>query len=183
MNNKVDREKVLWSLSRCACNVPDACSDCNYKTLHNEHMACITQLTADALTLIKKQDEVIKYLYELNHAPNAGMKCWCRLCDDALALLREAEPRVITLTEVMNVGSDFVWTEIYSTHKWDWRVCYVRVKTVQGNDEIMELEDDFGIGWTKLKSEYGKHGFLDGGWRCWTARPTDEQRKTVTWDD
>lgn len=97
---------------------------------------------------------------------------------DSLDLLKAQEPRVMTLEEVLN-ADDFVWAEIYTPHKWSWCVIHVKIFPVVGNDEIVKIEEDCGTGWTKSKADYGKRGFLDGGWRCWTARPTEEQRKVV----
>ena len=37
--------------------------------------------------------------YKLKPGHYAGMECWCRLCDDALALLKEQEARWIPVTE------------------------------------------------------------------------------------
>ena len=102
--------------------------------------------------------------------------------DAVLELIREAELRVMTLDEVLN-ADDFVWAEIYTPSKWSWCVIYVKISPVVSNDEIVKIEEDCGTGWTKNKSEYGKRGFLDGGWRCWTARPLPEQRNEVKWDE
>ena len=55
------REIIIWSLSRCACNVPDACSDCFYKKWHNERMECVTKLTGDALSLLGTTRAVIRH--------------------------------------------------------------------------------------------------------------------------
>lgn len=101
--------------------------------------------------------------------------------DDALALLKEQEARLLTLKEVLN-ADDFVWAEIYTPKKWSWCVVYAKISPLVGNDEIVLIEEDCGTGWTRNKAEYGKRGFLNGGWRCWTARPTEEQMRGTKWE-
>jgi hypothetical protein len=108
--------------------------------------------------------------------------CQNKLAADALALLKEQEPRLMTLDEVLT-AEDFVWAEIYTPNKWSWCVIYVKIIPVVSNDEIVRIEEGCGTGWTKSKSDYGKRGFLDGGWRCWSARPTEEQRKEAAWEE
>lgn len=109
-------------------------------------------------------------------------RCSEHLCGDALALLRKQEPRLMTLDEVLT-AEDFVWAEIYTPHKWSWCVIYVKIIPVVSNDEIVRIEEDCGTGWTKSKADYGKRGFLDGGWRCWTSRPTPEQMRDTPWEE
>lgn len=103
-------------------------------------------------------------------------------CSDALSLLKEQEPRVMTLDEVLT-GEDFMWAEIYTPNKWSWCVIYAKISPVVSNDEIVKIEEDCGTAWTKNKSEYGKRGFLDGGWRCWSARPSEQQMRDTPWED
>lgn len=68
--------------------------------------------------------------------------------------IRPDEPRVMTLEEARNV--EVVWAEDRSTRK-------VYPYIVKGN-----MND----------SKLYKYGIQ---WRCWTARPTDEQREAVAW--
>ena len=120
--------------------------------------------------------------YPIDAEENGVHLCWQDLVDDAIALLKEREPRVMTLDEVLT-ADDFVWAEIYTPSKWSWCAIYVKIIPVVSNDEIVRIEEDCGTGWTKSKSDYGKRGFLDGGWRCWTARPTEEQMRDTKWEE
>jgi len=104
--------------------------------------------------------------YKLKPGHYAGMKCWWRLCDDALALLKEQEPRVMTFEEIM-LCSDWVWCEYssgyqgwYKMEEYDKECCLFRWE-----DTTTDIVDDYGV-----------------KWRCWTSRPTNEQRKAVAWD-
>ena len=52
-----DREKVIYSIERCICHVPDACRDCGYD--NHEYNECVEKLLRDALELLKEQVEVV----------------------------------------------------------------------------------------------------------------------------
>lgn len=89
---------------------------------------------------------------------------------DALALLEAQEPRILTLDDIAT------WVR---QKPMDREPIYVEVKDLLGAwgawmvDEIASYLPE-----TDLSGElYGKT------WRCWSARPTDEQRKKVEWDD
>lgn len=90
--------------------------------------------------------------------------------DDALALLKAQEPRLLTLDDVA------AWVR---QKPLDREPIYVEVKDLLGTwgawmvDEIASYLPE-----TDLSSElYGKT------WRVWSAKPTDEQRKAVSWND
>ena len=99
----------------------------------------------------------------------------------ALELLKEQEPRVLTLEEVidhyslppvfvddLNAQEDYMQdiTPLYFDFPSDdsWAVHW------RGYQSIRKYIDDW-------KASYGQK------WRCWTSRPTDDQRKAVKWDD
>ncbi len=77
---------------------------------------------------------------------------------DALALLKEQEPRVMTLEDFENnpsvdqYGCLPCWMEYREEPKWD--------------------------GW----AEATVHTCVEYGRRPWTSRPTDEQRQAVKWE-
>ena len=91
---------------------------------------------------------------------------------DALELLKAQEPRVLTLEEV---------------HEMAWDYCYLEEEVIK--DKVLQIYSGKYrikcITWPSIAScvltfgdnAYGKR------WRCWTSRPTDEQRKAVKWDD
>lgn len=51
----VDREKVIYSIERCICHVPDACRDCAYDAGH-PYNECVETLLKDALSLLKAEE-------------------------------------------------------------------------------------------------------------------------------
>jgi hypothetical protein len=79
---------------------------------------------------------------------------------EAAELLKAQEPRVMTLEEVLNTDPD-------------WVVCEFRygMEVSRHSPKVVKY-------WANgVKYKYGQT------WRCWTAWPTDEQRKAVKWDD
>ena len=131
-----DREKVIDSIERCICHVPDACRECAYDAGH-PYNECVEMLLRDALELLKAQ-----------------------------------EPRVMSLEEV---------------HEMAWDYCYLEEEVIK--DKVLQKYSGKYrikcITWPSIAScvlafgdeAYGKR------WRCWTSRPTDEQRKAAKWDD
>ena len=97
----------------------------------------------------------------------------------AVKALEEQEPRVLTLEELRSLnGTDhFVWLEDNGGYTLNGGYalydCYAEVTAYRNNVELnifgseVEFEPD--------NEEYGKT------WRCWSARPTEEQRKAVKW--
>lgn len=89
-----------------------------------------------------------------------GEDCMSIMMRDALALLKAQEPRVMTLEEYD------AWTGIPFTER---DPVFHEERTKRGtvtcwvNTTVCSL------------SEYGKND------RCWTSRPTDEQREATPW--
>ena len=114
---------------------------------------------------------------ECDHCPYSPMnKSWFEGCyqmhADALALLKAQEPRVMTLEEVLSLNrGDYVCLEDIDKSEvlsglfdeaWAYSECITFVL-------ITKTIDVFS-------NEYNVR------WRCWTSRPTDEQREAVKWE-
>lgn len=56
----VDWEKVIYSIERCICHVPDACRDCSYD--NEPYPKCSEHLLRDAHDLLKAQEREISRL-------------------------------------------------------------------------------------------------------------------------
>lgn len=102
------------------------------------------------------------------------------LDEDALALMKEQKPRVMTLEEVKKkVGSgEYVFTECEKEGQW-MRYGDARLSVDQGDScriafLISRRGDDPYVRWWMI---YYKN--YNKTWRCWTSRPTDEQREAV----
>ncbi len=91
------------------------------------------------------------------------------LLGDALTLLKAREPRVLTLEEVPDAVFCYLEYKAYGTIEpaifgeayTDDTVAFT---TIEDGKDYLDLSD------------YCK------AWRCWTSRPTDEQRKAAKWN-
>lgn len=110
-----------------------------------------------------------------NDGVENNVECKQKWADDALELLKEQEPRVLTLGDLRDIGS--VWA--LNTPPYLCMDINPRYRRIVGSwvawRNIYELIS--GLHPTYNADNYGKI------WRCWSARPTDEQRKAVAWND
>ena len=112
------------------------------------------------------QCEKCPYMAEVGKTvPN----CVKTMRTDAIALLKAQEPRVMTLKEI--ISAECVWIE-YATSgnvvialPWD-------IELTDDTYNFIGMPNCF----VEFRSLYGEE------WRCWTSRPTDEQRKAAKWD-
>lgn len=83
-------------------------------------------------------------------------------------------PKVMTLEEVKEAKGNDLFLEI-STSADDEP--YITAATLDGVGlkGVTFYHSSFDFKAYNKKSLYG--------WRCWTTRPTDEQRKAAKWDD
>ena len=90
--------------------------------------------------------------------------------DDVISLLKEQEPRVMTLEEIEKSEIGF----LEFTHEED--IMPALLIDVYADDTVGVITpDEDGEYWLPT-NEYGKT------WSCWSARPTDEQRKEAKWE-
>ncbi len=91
----------------------------------------------------------------------------------AIALLKAQEPRVMTYDEMMKA-----------------EICFLEVKGIEEIDPFIRYEVDDKSYWSSPYTNNEDNPFellaeqeeyLINA-RCWTSRPTDEQRKAVKWD-
>lgn len=94
------------------------------------------------------------------------------LAHTALLMLEEQKPRVIKEGELYRFQCKDVWIEkILSNYQ---HIVYAAtLKVVSGHCIFQGAEYDETIHDYNVECAYG--------WRCWTSRPTEEQRKAVKW--
>lgn len=99
--------------------------------------------------------------------------CSQHLCSDALTLLKEREPRVMTLGDLRDIGSvwelntpPYLWMDINPSYRWS-RGFWVAWR------EIYDMID--GLHPTYDADNYGKI------WRCWTSKPSLKQMEETPW--
>ncbi len=92
---------------------------------------------------------------------------------EAIALLKAQEPRMMTLEEVKALQPD---TDIWIEARYLNAPIRIRACTVSG----------FSPGGTRLFIIGGAHNYpidmYNNYFRCWTSRPTDEQREATPWE-
>lgn len=97
---------------------------------------------------------------------------YCGEIRAAIALLKEQEPRVIY--DASEIKLDTVYWMEKKNIVTPWPVAMKMYS--QRLPEQLEFEDYYGERWTVSRYLVGKEG-----WRLWTARPTDEQRREASW--
>lgn len=93
--------------------------------------------------------------------------------DAVLELIREAEPHVLTLAKIQSGTVEVAWLECSDKEEVRAGLWFKRIN--EGEDEgiIIHVLDGFeGL----RTAVYGKT------WRCWTARPTEEQMRDTPWE-
>lgn len=99
--------------------------------------------------------------------------CANGLMADALVLLEEQEPRVMTLDETIASCENPVWLE-EDTLQGSYGAWGV-VKGVHKKYNAVNIGGvRFGY-WPRAKYNIS--------WRCWTARPTEEQMREMKWEE
>lgn len=103
--------------------------------------------------------------------------CQDLMLSDALALLKEQEPRVMTLKELDDYRKTEEGADPYITSE-KTPVMVEYSNDVPYNTRWLTIESlNSWLDYRDMRVIYGKE------WRCWTARPTDEQRKAVKWGE
>lgn len=99
--------------------------------------------------------------------------CHNRLLMDALALLKSQHPRVMTLEEMNDMrgrGKAIYYED--------------RDATCKSQDVfVVSIDKDLDVVWLKAETYTlaAKMSAMGKTWRCWTSRPTDEQRRAEPW--
>jgi hypothetical protein len=112
---------------------------------------------------------------------NNPLGCKVVLLKDVLSIATEQEPRVMTLDEVIKhyslppvVLDDLNWQEDY-------------LQDIEPLYFDFPVEDSLLVHWRGY-NQAGKYindweASYGQKWRCWTSRPSDEQREAVKWDE
>ena len=112
---------------------------------------------------MKDREKVVKKLEELleqsrfNDSVGWNPDCDTETLEDAIALLKAQEPRVMSLAEYKALAE----------------------KPKEERDPVWEEWPRLESTWAIPNQAYGGYGT---SWRCWTSRPTDEQREAVKWE-
>ena len=120
----------------------------------------------EAITLLQKAADRADAALEIAQLAAADARAIARL-------LKEQEPRVMTLEEVRHLRSLYdgaVWLEALSG-------------LFPALPEICMSNITFFVAIPLSNYRgYFDNEYYGKTWRCWTARPTDEQRRAVKWE-
>lgn len=107
----------------------------------------------------------------------------CDVVREIARMLREQEARVLSWEEVKKSGSAYRCVEIYSPQVRKLALIYCIVRQSENIPELYYLLEDSGVSWCRTEAEYNQDCWdgIVSGWRCWTAWPTEEQRRAVKW--
>lgn len=115
-----------------------------------------------------------------NDGVDDNVDCKQKWADDAIAILKFQQPRVLTAGEIRSLSGCPAWRETKNSRQklyQGWVLLY-EIQTGMGitGERFGITEPNGRMSWYRI-DDYGKT------WRCWSARPTDEQRKAVAWSE
>ena len=156
-------EKVIKGLECCT---KDECECCPYEDVcfGDDEVELFDRLARDALALLKAQEPEALDMPK----PDSDIGCWYDIThnytlEQVVSALKAQEPRVMTLEKVKQ------WCDIHP-HKQN--PIWVEFQHGHGtNGWRVGLVNSGLLAWCK-----------DNEARCWTSRPTDEQREVVPWN-
>ena len=102
-----------------------------------------------------------------------------KLCNDAIELLKAQEPRVLTLEEAANRLKEPVFLE--------WKT--KRRQSYTGWVLVYDVQKGMGITGVRMGLTQPGHitswypiDLYDIKWRCWSAKPSDDQMEGTPWE-
>lgn len=189
----IDREKVVIKGLECCTEPSRKCSECPYVGEGKIISYCATRLTKDALTLLKadqteliRQRDIIARLQaalDLANGKLINMGYEPYDCDDGHRALNDAikaalEPRVMTSLEVEDYVGYFSKNPPKSNEKLPlWTESKAGTGVSSGYREIGNIRALIQTSGLDRNYIRNKH------WRCWSSKPTDEQREAVKWNE
>lgn len=132
---------------------------------------------AELEKLIERLKEIAEYFRgcrnNASFASKAENHFWelQNAASEAVSLLKAQEPRVMTLEEVEVLPYGYVLIETDKKDSLHWVDALLFCKNTNFSFDFITLEGRARL----LGTDYNME------WRCWTSRPTDEQREAVKW--
>ena len=153
MTEREERDKIIDNLE-WAIGEEDV-----YDCLYVNDLEGVFETLKGALSLIKALDvtpEELERLKLCRHECKVDclLESFNRVVEEREALLKDREPRILTANEIKTWDKD-VW--------------------IEDSDEDRVVALDESIARFAMACMRGKK-------RCWTARPSEEQRKAVAWE-
>lgn len=123
-----------------------------------------------------------------NDGIDENVECKQKWADDALELLKAQEPRVMTLEEVCAAvqKNATLFTECEKENQWVTEgMAHFSDLALFNDPKYDECKITFirhTYDGTQKNEWYVRLKNYNKTWRCWTSRPTDEQREAVKWE-
>lgn len=122
------------------------------------------------------------------HCPyNTGVHynvCTYRLLSDAVELLKKQEARVLATDELFYMEHQGVYIERRNSQLYATEPAIVLrtscCEPIFGGTKYILMREN-KLSEPRWGCDYNKD--RRNGWRCWTSKPTEEQRKAVKWDE
>ena len=118
---------------------------------------------------------------EITYSAYSALYDEISLLDD---LLKEHEARVLTTDELFYMEHQGVYIERRNSQLYETEPAIVLRTSAcgllfGGTEYILMRENKFSE--SRWVCDYNKD--RRNGWRCWTSKPTEEQRRAVKWDE
>lgn len=107
-----------------------------------------------------------------NDGIDENVECKQKWADDVLSLLKAQEPKVVTQEELFTLPIDTPVFIEENNNECGWNVFC-------GIDEM----DDVCFCGFQASADYYSLKEYNKSWRCWTSRPSEEQRAATPWDE
>lgn len=122
------------------------------------------------------RDEIIRDIEERAYGAGAGqyMSLRCDVAREIARMLKDQEPRVMTLEEIRSGAVEVAWIE--DVDKADVIPGIWFRLSNEGEDEAVDIHIRDGFVGARLEV-YGKL------WRCWTSRPSPDQMRDTPWKE
>jgi len=104
------------------------------------------------------------------------LACQGKLTEDAVSSLKAQEPRVMTLEEIEDALDNVVWLDIPGAE--NLADGFSLIMAYSRKNGFVLLDSPFGDNPSQERFEYTDYNKT---WRCWSTRPTEEQRRETPW--
>lgn len=136
----------------------------------------VRNIARDAIDLLKEQDELLRKLQKDKDKLCLDVSEWKHKYHDRP--LKEQEAKVLTVDQLEDALDTVVWLETpVSENLADG---YSLIMAYSHKYRYMYFDSPFGDNPSQDSLEYSEYG---RSWRCWNRRPSEEQRKAVSWND
>lgn len=154
------------------------------KRKESSHMKIVNHESCELLKQIHREKVINQIEVDIQRAERTGemlVYVGLKTAKDAIAMMKEQEARVMTREELKQFEGSPCWFESHGTYMgkegfWIIPYMFTCYQTMYYVFPLLSANERGDVHYSELGlSAYNK------AWRCWSAKPTDEQRKAVKW--